>query len=124
MESKMRKNINNILILIFLFLLLSCSASLDREALENSLNSWLYSDKSELVKIWGPPSKIESDQNGGEIFIYDQSSKSQTQGMVWTNPKTGVTTYTKPEEQTTYLTIMMYVNPRGKIYHWRYDTNF
>lgn len=120
----MKRVTGYVLIFAFLFSLLSCSASLDKEALEDSLNSWLYSDKAELVKTWGPPSRIESDQKGGEIFIYDQSSKGKTGGMVWTNPKTGVTTYTTPEEYTMYLNIMMYVNPQGKIYHWRYDTNY
>ena len=124
MGLNMKKHNYCILFILFSSYFFSCSTGLDTQKLENSLNSWLYYDKAELVRSWGPPSRIESDQNGGQIFIYDQSSKEKTEGMVWTNPKTGMTTYTTPEEYTMYLVIMMYVNPQGKIYHWKYDTNY
>jgi hypothetical protein len=119
----MNKYLNFILIIILFSLLNSCS-SFDTVEFESRLNTWLNHDKTELIKSWGPPSRIESDMNGGQIFIYDNSAEGQTGGLIYTNPKTGLTTYTTPQKYTKYLTTMMYVNQSGKIYHWRYETNY
>ena len=120
----MKKYFYSYFILFFSLSLFSCSASFDKEDFEARLNTWLNYDKTELVKSWGPPSRVESDMNGGNIFIYDESYQGQTGGMIYTNPKSGLTTYTTPQQYTKYMTIMMYVDRNGKIYHWRYETNY
>lgn len=88
----MKINIYLLLIICSSIFFSSCSASFDKEDFEARLNTWLRHDKTKLVKSWGPPSRFESDMNGGQIFIYDQSSSGQTGGMIYTNPKTGLTT--------------------------------
>jgi hypothetical protein len=91
-------------IFFFSIAFFSCSASFDKEDFETRLNSWLNSNKTELVKSWGPPSRIESDHGGGQIFIYEIA-------------------YQGKYNTTIRRTIMMYVHHSGKIYHWRYEFN-
>jgi len=121
----MKNRIQFLFLLAFSISLLSCSASyhFDKEKFEQGLNTWLNSDKTELIKSWGPPSRVESDMNGGQIYIYEKSVDEQTSGYIYTNPKYGLTTYKTPQDYSYYMIKMMYINSSGKIYHWRYDTN-
>ncbi|MCX6146611.1 MAG: hypothetical protein NTW25_05080 [Candidatus Kapabacteria bacterium] len=84
-------------ITIFLiFLLISCN-TVD---IKKIMNSWKGSHKKDLVLSWGPPARIASDGNGGEILIYSNHVYMPSFGLNY------------------YENKMMYADANGIIYYW------
>lgn len=63
------------------------------------MDSWIDNSKQDLVLKWGPPARVASDANGGEIYIYESTS------MVYNVVR--------------YNHRMFYINSDNKIYSWR-----
>jgi len=89
-----------ILIVAVMTLFSGCISS---KKIDSQMNSWIGSDKKELILQWGPPSKVESDGNSGEILVYAQH---------------GFVPLSTGQTVNYWLYKMMYVNQSGKIYHW------
>lgn len=93
----------NKLLLIIGVVMCMVSCTSQREIMD----SWLNHGKHELVLSWGPPTKIVSDGNKGEIYIYSKHIYMQaTQYYAGCNY---------------YRYNMMYINFLGKIYSWRIE---
>ena len=85
---------------------------------KTTMNSWLGSTKAQLIQSWGPPTKVTSDAQGGEILIYDKTVKfPQNPGSVYQGYDNSIQ-YTNPESTTITRSRMFYVDANGKIYHW------
>ena len=67
---------------------------------EETMNSWLRSHKSELIRAWGPPERTTSDGKDGEILIYEQTIN-----------------FPEPYGPMTRMR-MFYVQQNGIIYDW------
>jgi hypothetical protein len=87
---------------------------------EKAMNSWLGSKKSTLILQWGPPTRTQSDGDGGQILIYDSSPMSfqEKPGRIYRN-QNGSIGYTSPTSSTVVRMRMFYVRENGQIYHWR-----
>lgn len=83
---------------IFLFSLilfiLSCSSQ------RKVMDSWLGSNKQQLIMSWGPPARTASDGSNGEILVYANQ------------------VYLPQYNINNYNYKMFYVDGSGKIYHW------
>lgn len=66
------------------------------------MDSWINNTKRDLVLKWGPPARVASDANGGEIYIYE--SRSMVYNVVRYNLR------------------MFYINSDDKIYSWRTES--
>lgn len=64
------------------------------------MDSWIGSSKQTLIMSWGPPAKIESDGDGGEILVYAHQVYIPAYRINYWDYK------------------MMYADKDGKIYHW------
>ena len=83
-----------LLILIFIVALLtSCTST------KKTMNSWIGYTKQDLVLKWGQPARKESDENGGQIYVYETEYQSYATSM--------------------YVHKFFYIDSDGKIYHWR-----
>jgi hypothetical protein len=59
-------------LLLFSQLFFSCTVSKPQPTMQDVVNSWMGSKKSEIIMEWGPPSGgVTSDGKGGEILIYN-----------------------------------------------------
>ena len=102
-----------------LTVLTSCKTTSFATKEKEAMDSWMGSQKSALILSWGPPTRTESDGNGGEILVYDKAiNLGQTAGTVYNNGYGGVN-YTSPTSNTVVRMRMFYVDSTGKIYHWR-----
>ena len=110
----------NIIYFFSACLLTSCLATSglgDKE--KEVMDSWMGSTKAQLIQSWGPPTKVASDGQGGEILIYDKSvSFAQSPGQVYTQPYNNNVYYTNPESNIITRSRMFYINKQGVIYHW------
>jgi hypothetical protein len=60
--------------LIFICLPLFIVACESQKKLAQKMNSWIGSDKSEIIRSWGPPNDgVFPDGKGGEILKYSTS---------------------------------------------------
>jgi len=66
---------------------------------KKTMDGWIGSTKQNLVLTWGPPTRIASDANDGEIYIYE--STFMMYNVVRYNHR------------------MFYINSDSKIYSWR-----
>ena len=82
-----------ITILALCWLLISCQSE------KKLMTSWVGHTKQDLVLKWGPPTRVASDQNNGEIYIYE------TQSMAYNTVR--------------YNHRMFYINNSGRVYYWR-----
>jgi hypothetical protein len=101
-------------VIVTLLHLYSCSST------NEVYNSWLGSHKSTLIKQWGPPTRYESDGNGGEILIYEKKpvmSNYKYEGQ----KSAGTEGAERARERMSRMVHFtdMYVNANGIIYHWR-----
>jgi hypothetical protein len=88
--------------------MVGCTTSKQIEAKETeALNSWIGSTKARLIQSWGAPTRTESDGQGGEILVYEDSRKIAN------------VVYGTYMEKTISNYKEMFVNTNGKIYHWR-----
>lgn len=107
------KKINKLFILVVIsILLLSSCATLFGPSQKEVHDSWLGSTKVNLIQSWGPPTRITSDGQGGEVLTYEKS-------------KTGRVYYGTYIQNTDiyYSDIYysdMFVDKSGKIYFYRY----
>ncbi len=62
------------------------------------MNSWMGATKSQLLSVWGPPDRVTSDGQDGEILVYDKTASMN--GLVLTRSR------------------CFYFNKEGKIYYW------
>ena len=88
---------------LFILLCVGCVAC---TTTKQTMDSWLGADKSDLILKWGPPDRVASDGQRGEILIY---------GKPQYNPYNG---------QQFYRTTMFYVNPNQLIYHYLWNTQY
>lgn len=103
--------------LILLMALAGCASTNFTQTETDTMNSWVGHTKAELVQTWGPPLKIDSDQQGGEIFTYEKSvTIGQFPGQVY-GTNTGIG-YTQARPATITRVRMFYINKEGKVYHW------
>jgi PBP1b-binding outer membrane lipoprotein LpoB len=77
---------------------------------KETMDSWLKHHKSELIRSWGPPTRYDSDGQGGEILIYEYK---RTVGAV-INGNYLQRTFVDYKE--------MFANRDGVIYYWRTGT--
>ncbi len=74
------------------------------------MNSWLKHHKSELIRSWGPPTRYDSDGQGGEILIYEYK---RTVGAILNGNYL----------QRTFIDYKeIFADKDGIIYYWRYGT--
>jgi hypothetical protein len=71
------------------------------------MDSWLKHHKSELIRSWGPPTRYESDGQGGEILIYETQ---RTMGSV---------VYNNYYQRTFVQYKEVFADKDGIIYYWR-----
>ena len=91
-----------------------------------TMDSWVGSHVSKLIRSWGPPHRVVSDGTGGKIYIWSSHvkipwKKEKREGSV---RREGNTLYykekTSPAENIEYDKVRMFwVNSRGIVYHWR-----
>ena len=86
-----------IILIIVSLSLISCIST------KKLMNSWVGDSKQNLVLKWGPPTRIASDANNGEIYIYER------QYMAYG----GVVRYDHK---------MFYIHSDDKIYFWRTES--
>jgi len=110
----------NILYFFAFCLLTSCVSTAKSTDNEKAvMQSWVGSTKAELIRTWGPPTKITSDGQEGEILIYDRTvSFPQTSGVIYTKPYSNNVYYTNPQSNVITRSRMFYVNKQGIIYYW------
>lgn len=107
-----------VLTISILSLFSSCKTTSFAQKEKTTMDSWLGHSKAELLQSWGPPTKVDSDGQGGEILTYDKSvALTQTPGTVYNNGYGGIN-YTRPQNNVVTRSRMFYVNQQGKIYHW------
>lgn len=94
--------IKSTLVIVLCSLLFSCVN------IKEIMDSWLNHSKQELILTFGPPAKIVSDGNNGEIYIYAQQYFNQ--GLYTGNEWVGQYYY--------WQYTLFYIRPDGKIYHW------
>lgn len=93
------KEKTKLLLLFSLMFFAGCSTTKSTASSEDSMmNSWMGSSKAQLLQVWGPPTRVTSDGQEGEILVYDQTASMY--GMVLTRSR------------------CFYVNKNGKIYYW------
>ena len=102
-------------ILTLLLIFINCSTT-PQISNQQIMESWMGGHKSALIQQWGPPNRITTDGQGGEIYIYESSSTSATTfnnvfGVELNNPVTTLNTNVKYRQ--------FYINRNGKIYYWR-----
>ena len=88
--------------------------------IDRIMDSWVGHYQSELVALWGPPTKIVSDEKGGNIIIYESLKGT------WGNPKDetivgGAHYPTRPSQPGYAATRVFYVNEKGIIYSWKWS---
>lgn len=71
------------------------------------MNSWLGHSKRDLILSFGPPSRSESDGQGGEILVYSR--------RVYGNFPSGVVDYFEHR--------MFYIDTQNSVYHWLITRN-
>lgn len=74
------------------------------------MDSWLNHHKSELIRSWGPPTRYDSDGQGGQILIYEYTRTL------------GATIYGNYMQRTFVDYKEMFANQNGLIYYWRNGT--
>jgi hypothetical protein len=103
--------------LLFISLVLLLGSCVTSQKLgTNVATAWEGNSKTNLIQQLGPPTKIVSDEAGGNIYIYELASPTQTPGNIYSNHNN--ISYTTP--QTKRGTMMFYVNKGGTIYHGLY----
>jgi len=103
--------------LILLLTLAGCATTNFADTEKTNMDSWVGHTKVELVQTWGPPLKVDSDQQGGEIYTYEKSvTMGQFPGQVY-GTNQGIA-YTQARPATVTRVRMFYINKEGKIYHW------
>jgi len=113
----MKNNSRSFFYVLLIFVLFVGCATTNTKAI---MESWIDHHKSELIKSWGPPNRITSDGQGGQILIYENSTTNAYTfnnlfGVELDNPVTTVNTRTQYYQ--------FYTNSRGTIYHIRWGTN-
>ncbi|CAN5308189.1 hypothetical protein BH09BAC2_BH09BAC2_05330 [soil metagenome] len=109
----------NIYIFLACIILVSCQSQkrIQREAQEQTetterakaaMNSWMGHPEYELIQSWGSPTRRDSDGQGGEILIYEDTRRISIPDIDGT---TFGRTFTDYKE--------MFVNSQKKIYYWR-----
>ena len=84
------------------------------------MESWVGHYQSELIAHWGPPTKIVSDEKGGNIIIYE--SLKGTWGNIRDKSIDGGAHYpTSPKQPGYAATRIFYVNEKGIIYSWKWS---
>jgi hypothetical protein len=107
------------ILLIFIFLpLISCksvSKFFFGTPVSEVMNSWIGDSKQNLVIKWGPPNRLISDHNNGEIYLY--STQKHNQGLYNSHTNEWVGSYYYWEHK------MFFVNRDNKIYNWLIRTD-
>ncbi|MCF7809484.1 hypothetical protein K9N50_00700 [bacterium] len=86
------------------------------------MNHWIDHYEWELIERVGPPTCRENDGKGGEILVYKYAANGvQIPGKISSSGNNIY--YTYPTQLKTKLTMQFYVNPKGKIYHCRCESN-
>jgi hypothetical protein len=92
------------LVVILCLFLVSCVSN---KKIAAELNSWVGSNKQQLIQTWGPPAQTTSDGGTGEILVYARRVYYQLG--------------TNPVDYWEYR--MMYADKSGTIYQWLYRKN-
>jgi hypothetical protein len=71
------------------------------------MDSWTGAHKSKLIQSWGPPTRYDSDGQGGEILIYEYTRT------------VGAYVYGSYMQRTFVDYKEMFANKEGIIYYWR-----
>ena len=74
------------------------------------MGSWMGAHKSRLIQSWGPPTRYDSDGQGGEILIYEYTRT------------VGAYVYGSYMQRTFVDYKEMFANKEGIIYYWRKGT--
>jgi len=74
------------------------------------MDSWMGHHKSELIRSWGPPTRYDSDGQGGQILIYEYTRT------------VGATIYGSYLQRTFVDYKEMFANGDGYLYYWRTGT--
>jgi hypothetical protein len=95
----------------------SCGTTSYLKSEQQSMESWMGLTKAELIHSWGPPARISSDGQGGEIYTYDKTvTMGQFPGNAYATNR-GIS-YTNPMPATITRSRMFYIHASGIIYHW------
>ncbi|MBU2551307.1 MAG: hypothetical protein KKB20_23035, partial [Proteobacteria bacterium] len=66
---------------ILCFVTVSCGPT--QEQIKQAMDSWLGVDKNSLIAQNGPPSQVLNDGQGGEIFVYTNTTAQTSPGMFY-----------------------------------------
>ena len=88
--------------------------------IEEAMQSWMGHHKSEIIAKWGAYSRTIGDGKGGEILIYETTSKSP--GYVIPNEILGFKYYQTIGGSTDVHYREVFVDKSGKIYYIRWGT--
>ena len=113
---KLRKNIIFVLFL-FSINLLGCTGG---QKITDAMTSWVGHHQSELIAVWGPPDRTDSDGMDGKILIYEKFRILEQTKKKTHVGESGYITYTKAKKRGYTATRMFYVNSEGIIYSWHW----
>ena len=119
----MKNRFGLFLLLLSSLLLVSCTSSITKKriAITEALDSWKGHHQSELIALWGPPTKTYPDGKGGIILIYEYyRDLGQTPGRAYTDAW-GNVKYTYPKNRGYTANRMFYINENGVIYSYRWQ---
>lgn len=114
----MRRN----LILFAWILIVGCSAFLP----DKMMDSWMGATEQQLISVWGPPTRTDSDGGSGKVLTYTFTENWVSPYFVpgqLTDNGNGTATYRPPRQDsgTSVKVRQFYVNAEGRIYSWRYQ---
>lgn len=89
------------------------------KAVDDVMDSWVGHHQTELIDLWGPPTKIRPDGKGGRILVYE--SLKGTWGDEKDKRLVGGAQYrTEPKQQGYAAARVFYVNEKGIIESWKW----
>jgi hypothetical protein len=101
---------------VFVLLFLAAIITGCTGAITETMESWEGYHQSELIEVWGPPTRTASDGRGGQVLIYETYvSTGQTPGTY------GGGVYTNPTQTGYTRTRVFFVNASGYVYSWRWQ---
>lgn len=96
------------------------------------MNSWKGNHVSSLIRSWGPPDYVTSDEKGGKVYIWERNinlpltdARSETKGTITYSPYRNEYTIKSNTVYTDAIVLkgkkvrMFWVDQNGIIYGWK-----
>lgn len=106
-----------VLLVAVILLFAGCAGRINK-----TMKSWMGAHKSQLIRSWGPPTRVADDGQGGEVLIYEYHESFQTQGKATTQKRGGkyVTTYQPGQTINVDKYRMFWADENGVLYGWKW----